>query len=73
MRDIANGGTDGQTEIKTISDRHGNNMYEHYMLSQLHFFCFISNVYKQRFFQGVEILEKLSNSTPWNKSVKQQP
>ena len=37
----------------------------------LHLLCFISNVYKQRFFQGVKILEKLSNSTPWFQIVKQ--
>ena len=38
----------------------------------LHFFCFISNVYKQRFFQGVEIQENISNSTPYFQLAKQR-
>ena len=32
----------------------------------LHLVCFISNAYKQRFFQRVEIFENLSNTTGWN-------
>ena len=31
---------------------------------RIHLFCLTTNVYKQQFLQGIEILEKLSNSTP---------
>ena len=31
----------------------------------IHLVCFISNVYKQRFFQPVKIFENISNTTGW--------
>ena len=37
----------------------------------VHLVCFISNSYKQPIFQPVEILEKISNPTPWIQSIKQ--
>ena len=39
----------------------------------LHSVSFISNVYKQRFFQPVDFLEKNKQLTSWNQNVKQQP
>ena len=33
-------------------------------VNMLHLLCFIRNVYKERYFQGVEIWKKLRNLTP---------
>ena len=38
----------------------------------LHLVCFISNAYKQWFWQELEILKILSNRSPWNWLMKQQ-
>ena len=35
----------------------------------IHLVCFISNAYKQRFWQGLEFFENISNSTPWSPSL----
>ena len=37
----------------------------------LHSVSFISNVYKQRFFQPVDFSEKNKQRTSWNQNVKQ--
>ena len=39
----------------------------------IHLVSFISNVYKQRFLQPVDILEKNKQWTSWKQNVKQQP
>ena len=39
----------------------------------LHLVSFISNVYKQRFFQPVDFSEKNKQRTSWNQNVKQHP
>ena len=36
----------------------------HFFSHGLHLLCFIRNVYKERYFQGVEIWKKLRNLTP---------
>ena len=40
---------------------------------ELHSVSFISNVYKQRFFQPVDFSEKNKQRTSWNQNVKQHP
>ena len=42
-----------------ITSMHG------FLKKLIHLVCFISNVYKQRFFQPVRIFENISNTTGW--------
>ena len=39
-------------------------------IKTVHLVCFISNVYKQRLFQQVEIFKNISNTTGWNSRSK---
>ena len=54
-------------------DNNSQNLSNTLDFTTVHSVSFISNVYKQRFFQPVDFSEKNKQRTSWNQNIKQHP